>query len=97
MHLRTIGDRHLIENDFEIQLYPNPTNMDYVTLEIKGVNDAVIQVLITDLHGKVFVNQTMNIGQSQTLLSLQHLPNGLYVVYVKTRKAVKSTKLIISK
>jgi hypothetical protein len=72
--------------------------MDYVTLEIRGINDySVIQVIITDLHGKVFINQTKNIGQSQTLLNVQNLSSGLYVVHVKTKDKFKSNKLIISK
>jgi hypothetical protein len=28
LHMRTIGDKNLTNNDFEIQLYPNPSSMD---------------------------------------------------------------------
>ncbi len=62
LHLRTIDNKNLTDNDFEIQSYLNPTSMDCVTLEIRGINDAVIQVVITGLHGKAIMNQTTNMG-----------------------------------
>lgn len=98
LHLRSIDGKNFTDNDFEIQLYPNPSGMNYVTLEIKGIGeDSAIKVVITDLLGKVFTNQTYNIGKSQILLNIQNLSSGLYVVHVKAEDKFKSSKLIISK
>jgi len=61
-------------NAFSFSLFPNPSN-GLVT--INGVDNA--EVIVSDLTGKTFVNQSVN---NNTSLDLNGLSNGTYLVTI---------------
>ena len=92
------NNKEFTHHDFYIELYPNPSGLSKVNLEINGVNDdSTIQVTILDMQGKIYSERIIDFGHFPTSLNVQNLPNGIYTVHVKTDHSTKVVKLIISK
>ena len=61
-----------------IKIFPNPA-ADYLTVEHGDIN--LSQVKITNIKGQKFVQKNIfNIDKTQSIISLQDLPIGLYII-----------------
>jgi hypothetical protein len=61
-------------NKANFELYPNPSNG---SVSINGIDNA--EVIVSDLSGKAFINQSVN---NNTSLDLNGLSNGTYLVTI---------------
>ena len=75
----TVGTRDLAANN--IKVYPMPA-MDYVILETEDLNDAN-SVTLYNLNGQVVLQQ--NIDDNKFRLSLDNIPNGLYLYQIRNK------------
>lgn len=70
-----------------LNAYPNPTNGDIITLDINGIaQETACQILIQDATGKMvhYISTDLQKGNNPIVLSLEHLPAGLYFIQPKT-------------
>ncbi len=86
------------KKDFNLQLYPNPCSENHVNLLITGLDSGTrIDMIVSDLQGKTYLKTGTEANHSSIQLDTQNLPNGFYVVYIKSNDLTKAAKLIISK
>ena len=84
------------QNTPELKIYPNPCKGDKVTVEFKSHQIAEIQ--LTNITGKQVFNKKFNFTENKIQLQLNDIPNGMYLLKVKSvdnKTVVK--KFIISK
>lgn len=82
-----------------LKVHPNPANLK-VTLDLSGfAEESAVQVRMTDMTGKLFVGQQVQIGEGikQVTLPVSHLPQGLFFVTVQGSKTTKTAKLVITR
>jgi len=79
-----------IQSTESMAIFPNPAT-DAVMVKV-GQDEAPIPVMVFDMAGKLVKQLTAN-QQS----SIVELPNGLYLVRVRTKNGVTTKKLIISR
>jgi hypothetical protein len=85
--------------DLTLKLYPNPANRE-VAISLAGFEgESAVQVKISDMTGKPFVGQQVQLGEGvdQVTLPVSHLPQGLFFVTVQGSKTTKTAKLVITK
>ncbi len=76
----------------QFKIYPNPvTDM----MNISSGNDLIEKIELLDMQGKAIRNIKGN-NQSEVQVSLQYLPNAIYLVKVKTDKGIKTLKVVKS-
>jgi len=80
------------ESNNQVSLYPNPAT-DKVYLDFDGLESNNAQVEIFDLRGRI-VNVDATHKNSQILLSLSHLHQGMYIVRLKVNGATWESKFI---
>lgn len=71
------------------QIYPNPASDN---LTIRGISHGEFQLM--DIQGKLMKKQEIN---GQTKISVSDLPNGVYLVKIKTEEKTYTQRLSISK
>lgn len=76
-----------IENDIEV--YPNPTND---IINISTPNENINQINVYDMLGSLLKSQKGNSDKEQ--VSIQELPNAIYLLEVKTDKGNKTVKIV---
>jgi len=77
-----------------IKYYPNPAkNSLTVIMPDNAISD--VQLLITDVSGRIVLNQI--ITQEKSLLNISNLSNGIYLIRTVINNDVKISKLIINK
>jgi len=76
--------------NFDIQLYPNPANTQINILNHEGTS---VQMYITDLTGKVLIQQYLNSGLN--IISTQHLQKGIFILSCQKGNVVNCRKIII--
>ena len=79
-------------SDFEhrnIKCYPNPTD-DIV--HISTPNETINQINVYDITGRLLKSQNGN--NESEIISLQELPNAMYLMEVKTQQGSKTIKII---
>ncbi|MBQ9864170.1 MAG: T9SS type A sorting domain-containing protein [Bacteroidales bacterium] len=75
----------------DVQLKPNPARTR-VTVE---ADQAIRYVELTDMAGRTMIVQKYDGGTLSATLDINALPHGLYMVKVRTEKAVTTKKLLI--
>ena len=75
-------------NQTNVKIYPNPTK-DIVFIES---NDIINSLEIYDMQGKVLKKHSNNNKKAQ--ITIQNLPNSIYLVKVKTDKGIQTFKVI---
>jgi len=73
-----------------VKFYPNPTS-DYLIVEN---NSTLGELTIQDMNGRVVLTSLLTGKNSK--LAVGHLAKGIYIVIIKTDKAVSTEKLIIN-
>ena len=91
----------LVEESGAMELYPNPTSGENVTLMLSGLNDEVMQAEITvmDVFGKVVLSRTLATDGAEevsTVLELDgSMANGVYLVNVTAGDRSMVVRLIV--
>ena len=77
----------------EAVIYPNPTN-DVFTIRTQ---EGISQVQVMDVTGRILINQTVN--GSQTIISTQNCPAGVYLVNLIGTDEVRTgmARIVINK
>lgn len=82
-----------IENNFEVDIFPNPIVED---IHISGLTDHEdYQITIYNLEGKVCFRSVINSTSNSVKLDRDQLKSGLYICEINTEKTSFQTKLLI--
>jgi uncharacterized repeat protein (TIGR01451 family) len=85
-------------NDGTTTIYPNPNATDVLTLRFNltatSVNTA--SIALYDLNGRAVTTQEIGVNQGLNIstISLNDVPNGVYMVQIKTGSISKNTRLV---
>ena len=82
----------VVENEYSIALYPNPTS-ENATLSVKGLNEEAT-VIVTDQAGRVISTTKLALGQETLELERSKLASGVYYIRIQTANSVRTEKLI---
>lgn len=76
-------------------LYPNPANDDF-TIQLPANFNGKTHVVVTDITGRQVINQQLFIQASQinTVVSVKHLPAGIYNIRLENKGELYSAKLL---
>ena len=80
----------------ELKVYPNPCKLEKVTIESNSYD--IFEISITNIAGKQVYLKKFLLPESKIQVALSEMPNGVYLVKIKTeggKQIVK--KLIVSK
>lgn len=84
------------QNDInQLELFPNPSSED-VTIRFTTATNQEVDLLITDITGKVIANSKLNAitGENMILLDATTYSKGLYLVTLKSQGTQKSLQFI---
>jgi hypothetical protein len=82
------ADASLAENEINFSVYPNPTS-DKLTIN----SDAGL-IKLTDLNGKVILTKE---HKTISTINVNGLPEGLYLIHLKTDSQITTKKVVITK
>jgi hypothetical protein len=78
--------------ELSLELYPNPVE-ENLTITIPN-NELSSTIRITTITGETFLERKIDIGNTNTLLSLKGFPAGVYIVQVKQAHEIYSSKIV---
>lgn len=87
-----------IGNDYGINIYPNPSSIDFVTLtldKIPSQNNLII--CISDLSGKRVIEKSVKHINQEIKINTSSLDAGIYFISVKSKETMQSAKFVVSK
>jgi hypothetical protein len=87
---------HLSEN-LELNVFPNPTHGDALTMSLSGITSDNVQVKVYDALGRKIESKRYVVdGTLQTTLSFKNeLSNGLYILEVTTEDVRRSVRFMV--
>jgi Secretion system C-terminal sorting domain len=76
--------------------YPNPAR-DHINLSYAGPDISGVVVTITDMSGKIYLNETRSYLHMdyRSTLAIDGLPKGVYILSFSTRNYIQHNKLLI--
>ena len=85
-------------NSSEISIYPNPSTGSF-NLNISNVNTASVDVEITDVSGKVILNNTYNTtnGSVNESINISNVEDGVYIVRVNGGQSIVKRIVVSNK
>src|SRR5690606_13762002 len=82
----------------EFVLYPNPTNSQRVRIMLPGYEDAIVNISLSDMSGKLLSQEMVQIdGQGISNYIPCNFQAGIYLVTVIADGNMRSKPLVISK
>ena len=86
-------DEAILSN--EISVYPNPV-INELTIEIEGKIDGAARIEITDLSGRILINDQMNATGTfaEYITQVSDFKKGTYVIKVYTTNGVSTSKFV---
>ena len=78
------------ENETQVKVYPNPTK-GLVTLEAEGI----MEVLVYNTLGQCVLKK--EVAESQSVVDLQNVSEGLYLLRVKTKNGIFSKHIAVER
>lgn len=82
-------------NDFDFQLYPNPSN-NLLKIKTKNFKPNTYNVVISNLDGNTQLNQDYNFGDNELLeINIGTLSNGVYIISIYTESQTISKKFVV--
>jgi hypothetical protein len=78
-------------SSFGFEIFPNPAT-DYLSIELSLDNNGEIQIF--DIMGRKILSKSIETNEK---ISISNIPNGTYLVILKTSKNIKTKKLIINR
>lgn len=90
---QTIAVENIKGLSVELNVYPNPTTAA-IHIQVEDLPQNPLQVQLFDLNGKQLI--TTQLQENSTILSVEHLPNGTYILNIKDKlsQAQNSYKII---
>ncbi len=84
-----------VESNQVLALYPNPAS-EQITLSY-ATSNSELSIALFDITGKQVYNQQLNVvpGLNQEIISVSHLPAGIYQLSLITNQSITTQKLII--
>jgi hypothetical protein len=91
-----VGSEEYEAGQKSLNIYPNPAT-DKVFVSIRLEKPETITVFITDLNGRILLNETITALKTHFSkeIDLQGLSKGVYVLSVQSERERSSTKLIV--
>ncbi|MFC2101347.1 Omp28-related outer membrane protein, partial [Bacteroidota bacterium] len=82
--------------DSKVKMFPNPTTLDYTTLQFYNINQKV-KIDVTDISGKLISSYSYGITQDNQKVQLdtKNLANGVYIVQITMDNSIESHRLIV--
>jgi uncharacterized protein (DUF2141 family) len=64
-----------------MKTYPNPSK-EAIQIDYKSINDAEVQVQVTDLMGRTYLQKATQVkaGENQLQYDIKNLPNESYII-----------------
>jgi hypothetical protein len=94
-----LGVNDIDADQFGLSVYPNPAN-DEVNVSFNLTNEALVNVTVTDLAGKVVYtsNGESNVAGAHSMkINTSNFSNGVYMVNFKANNEVSTQKIVIRK
>ncbi len=94
-----LGVNDIDADQFGLSVYPNPAN-DEVNVSFNLTNEALVNVTVTDLAGKVVYssNGENNVAGAHSIkINSSNFSNGVYMVNFKANNEVSTQKIVIRK
>lgn len=82
-----------------IKAYPNPFSNELL-FELELETTRKTEVFITDLLGKrvkTFLPQALTVGKNQLRWQPNNIPNGIYLISIKTEGAIKTERIVLAR
>ena len=94
----TVGTTAIVENDFELQIQPNPMR-DRATIGVHLPIGGDYDLSVFNAVGQRLQNQTLDLttGQNQINFDASNLPNGMYVFVLQNGEQATSGRLLIQR
>jgi len=73
----------------QLRIYPNPTNVDFITIQSSVIGEK--HVKLYDINGRLVLNKNL----SSDYLNIRLLEPGIYFVKVTVDGKISTSKLII--
>lgn len=96
-HLTYTGIENVVEEGFNVSLYPNPaSDIAQMELNLNEVSNVTVQVF-NNLGEVVYTNESQNLSAGAYIYSIdvQDFAPGMYIVRTTANNAVKTTKLSV--
>jgi hypothetical protein len=86
-------------HEFELSVYPNPSNGEGLTMTLSGVTSSNVQVKIYDALGRKIQSERFVVdGALQTELKFKsELSDGIYLIEVNSENMIKTARILIQK
>ena len=82
--------------DAEIKIYPNPVINNQVTISFE--TKTFVGLRLVSITGKEIIKEKYDFPKYKTILRLQDVPNGIYILQIKTDNQLTiAKKIMISK
>lgn len=89
-----INEKEQLES--ELKVYPNPCRNSKVTVDFHSKE--ISEIRLTNITGKQVLLKKYNFGTHKTQVSLNDIPNGIYLIQIKTLdNTMVVKKLMVSK
>jgi hypothetical protein len=81
----------------EVTLSPNPVKT-FLTINLEGKTNTPLKYILSDISGQKWATNSLHAGQSQIIIPMESMPNGMYLVqlfeqsgvFLKAFKVVKT-------
>lgn len=80
----------------QLGLYPNPAGSS-VTIDFRKLITETVQIRVINSNGKSVLSYEMNPESSKAMLNVASLPNGMYIVTVRSKGFNAAEKLSVSR
>lgn len=82
--------------DAELKIYPNPVINSQVTISFE--TKTFVELRLVSITGKEIIKEKYDFPKHKTILHLQDVPNGIYILQIKTDNQLTiAKKIMISK
>ncbi|GGG34581.1 glycosyl hydrolase [Croceivirga lutea] len=82
----------VLSNDFLV--YPNPVSVDYLNIYLGNTSDSEAELNLFNVQGRKVMHKTLKNPSNLIEMSLNGLPNGVYILNIKTKDSLKNIKIL---
>jgi hypothetical protein len=88
-----------VAQEFELSVYPNPSNGEGLTMTLSGITSSNVQVRIYDALGRKIQSERYVVdGTLQIELNFEsELSDGMYMIEVSSENKIKTARVLIQK
>jgi hypothetical protein len=88
-----------VAQDFELSVFPNPSNGEGLTMTLSGITSSNLQVRIYDALGRKIQSERYAVeGTLQTELNFEsELSDGIYMIEVSSGNKIKTARILVTK